>query len=97
MIVIYVQAKVKSDKRNEFLTNVEKDLTTSRAFPGCLQFGWNEEVTQPNTFLLYEEWDSLEAFNAYKDSDHFRQVGSALMPLLAEPPKSAYYTAAPLT
>ena len=93
MIVIHVQTKVKADKRQEFLAEVKKDLETSRAFKGCVQFGWGEDVTQPNTFTLYEEWESAEAFNAYKDSDYFKQVGNVVMPLFAEEPQSAYYTA----
>jgi quinol monooxygenase YgiN len=93
MIVIHVQAKVKADKRQEFLNEVHKDLETSRAFAGCVQFGWAEDVARPNAFTLYEEWDSAEAFKTYRESDHFKQVGSIILPMFAEEPASTYYTA----
>ncbi len=93
MIVIHVQTKVKADKRTEFIQQIQHDTEVSRKFAGCVQWGWSEDVSQKNTFALYEEWDTAEAFDAYKQSDHFKQINGALMPLLAEEPQSAYYTA----
>jgi len=93
MIVIHVQTRVKADNREEFIKHIQHDTEISRGFAGCIQWGWSEEIGRANTFTLYEEWDTAEAFDAYKKSDHFKSIGNAIMALLAEEPKSAYYSA----
>jgi quinol monooxygenase YgiN len=41
--------------------------------------------------LLYEEWTSREAADAYLTSDYFAAGGQILFPLLDGSPDSAYY------
>ncbi|MCC7448579.1 MAG: antibiotic biosynthesis monooxygenase [Anaerolineae bacterium] len=93
MIVIRVQAKVAPDKREEFLEQVQRDVRISRQFKGCVAFDWSQDLLEPDTFALYEEWESSEAFNNFKNSEHFKQTGGAIMPLLTQEPKSGYYQA----
>ncbi len=94
MIVVHVEASIQAAKRQEFVAQIEKDIQLSGAFAGCVEFEWSEDVTHPNTFTLYEEWETQEAFEAYQKSDHFKQLGGILFPMMADKPKSVYYTAA---
>jgi quinol monooxygenase YgiN len=93
MIVIRVQADIDPEKRDIFLEQVRRDIVVSRNHSGCHLFTWCEDVSHKNRFLLYEEWDSEEAFDAYKRSEHFERVNAALRPFLSSPPESSYYTA----
>ena len=43
--------------------------------------------------LLYEEWKTREAAEAYLGSDYFRDAGAILFPLMEGRPDSAYYEA----
>ena len=96
MIVIHVQVKVKPDQRSEFVTQATRESDIARNYPGCARYNWSVDLRDQQVFALYEEWDTQASFDAYKVSDDFKQMGSNLMPLLAEEPQSSYYTAAPL-
>ena len=96
MIVIRVNTHVKPEKRAEFVAAVREETPESRAFMGCVSYVWSENIQQPNEFALYEEWESLDNLNAYKNSPHFEAMGKVLFPLLTEHPESSYYEAAPL-
>jgi len=94
MIVIRVNTQVKADKRSEFLVAVQEETPESRAFAGCVSYVWSENIHQPNEFSLYEEWETLDHLNAYKNSGHFERMGKVLFPLFTEHPESSYYEAA---
>lgn len=94
MIVIRVNTNVKPDKRSEFLAAVRAETPDSQAFEGCVAYVWSENLQKPNEFALYEEWETLDNLNAYKNSAHFAQMGKTLFPLFTEHPESSYYEAA---
>src|SRR5215216_3751267 len=94
MIVIRVNTNVKPDKRSEFLKAIQDETPESQAFEGCVSYVWSENVQKPNEFALYEEWETLENLNAYKNSAHFDTMGKVLFPLFSEHPESSYYEAA---
>lgn len=96
MIVIHVQANVNADRRADFIVQANKDAQVSRGFPGCVKFNWSEDIEQPNTFQLYEEWESQPAFEAYRTSEDFKRVGERLFPMIVGEPKTAYYNASAL-
>jgi (4S)-4-hydroxy-5-phosphonooxypentane-2,3-dione isomerase len=92
MIVIHVQCKVQPEKRAEFVEQAVAQLNDT-SVPGCIRYSWTEALNEPNTFTLYEEWTSPEAFDAYTSSDGFKEAADKMFPLMAEPPISSYYTA----
>ncbi len=94
MIVIRVNTNVKPEKRSEFVAAVQQETAPSKEFVGCVSYVWSENVLKPNQFSLYEEWETQDAFHAYKNSEHFQQIGKAVFPLLVEHPESSYYEAA---
>ncbi len=96
MIVVHVETQIQPDKRQEFVTHIQKDIQLSSAFAGCVEFGWSEDVTRPNNFTLYEEWETQADFSAYQNSEHFKQLGGFLFPMMADKPKVVYYTASKL-
>ena len=42
---------------------VEREVST----PGCLRFDIYEDVSQPNHFMMFEEWESTAALEAHLD------------------------------
>ena len=95
MIVVHIQTKVKPENRAVFLQQAQQDAEMARGFEGCLKMLWSEDVEDPNSFTLYEEWETPSAFDAFKSSPAFEASGKVLFPLFAAPPKTAYYTASP--
>jgi len=64
----------------------------TRAEPGCLMYVVHRSLDDPRTFFLYEQYDDEAAFQAHRETDHFKQhvLGEAL-PLL-EARELAHYS-----
>jgi quinol monooxygenase YgiN len=93
MIVIHIQAKINPENRTVFLDRIRHDSAVSRQFAGCTRWSWAEDVSEANRFVLYEEWETPEAFAAYRNSAHFKEVGAAMFPLIDGQPVTAYFQA----
>jgi len=97
MIVIRVKVKVTSENKSEFVRIMTDSINVSREFDGCQFFGLYEDVTDENTLILYEEWETQSDFDAYKASEHFTESGKQLFPLMDGAPENAYFMAEPIT
>jgi autoinducer 2-degrading protein len=61
MYAIFVTIKVKPGFAEQF-----KDE------PGCLRFDMHQDVTEPNTFYLYEVYENQDAhMNAHRNAPHY--------------------------
>lgn len=45
----------------------------TRAEPGCQQYVALEQKDDPRTFVLYEVYEDEAAFQAHRESDHFKE------------------------
>jgi len=91
MFVVRVELKLKSGHMEKLREHASAEASAAGKLPGCKAYSFSEDVAEPGRVLLYEEWATRDAFEAYKASPLFAAAGTWLMPLLAEPPKSAYY------
>ena len=84
MYCIIVRTQVKEGVRKAFLeamlTNAEASV---RDEPGCLVFDVIEAKTDPNTFHLYEVYESEAALAAHKETPHYK-AGRAVVTDLIE-------------
>jgi quinol monooxygenase YgiN len=97
MIVVRVAVQVKPEERVKFLEQVQRETVEIQRFEGLLKFKVYEDPGVDNSFLLYEEWQNLEHFNAYRYSDFFKQNGQLFTPMMLTKPDSAYYSAEVIT
>lgn len=51
------------------------------------------DPSDPDRVLLYEEWSTRDAAEAYMHSEYFRASADVLFPLMTGTPDSAYYEA----
>ncbi|GAA3758011.1 hypothetical protein GCM10022240_08460 [Microbacterium kribbense] len=86
--VAIVEFRVDADRLAEAKPAFEAMLETSRAFDGCVRLDWLVDRDDPASWLLYEEWDSWQAEQAYRD---FRASPAGAVPglagLFAGPPR----------
>jgi quinol monooxygenase YgiN len=94
MIVVRVQLQVKPENREAFIGAFTRHAEKSRQFAGCEAFNMLEDVQNGNTYSLYEEWASAEAFDAFRNSEELKASGSTLFPFIDGKPTSSYYEAA---
>lgn len=93
MMVIRVLVTIKPDQRDAFLAYMAQESVTVRTFDGCLRYQVYGDASDPNSFMLYEEWANADAFQAYQSSASLSDSFKTLKPMMAAPPNSAYYEA----
>ena len=93
MLVIRVELKVKPEEKTNFVEFVKGHNAESKEFEGCLWFETYRSLSQEDTFVIYEEWQSQETFDVYKNSDLFKRSMQTFGAMFAGPPNSAYYSA----
>jgi quinol monooxygenase YgiN len=92
MCTVRVAARVRSEGRDAFLAQLEREeREVPHLFAGCERFTVYSDPADPDNQLLYEEWTSREAADAYLSSDHLRAGGSVLVSLMDRAPNSPYY------
>lgn len=96
MIVVRVAMRAPADGREALQKILQREVVASRASAGCLRFELFQSIEDAYTFLLYEEWKDLAAFDAYRTSPEFHERGKAIFPLLGGKPDPAYYRAEPI-
>jgi quinol monooxygenase YgiN len=91
MFIARIELRITAGQRDDFRKYAASEGLAARELTGCVDFAFCEYIGDPDRVLLYEEWSTREAFDAYKGSAMFAASGARLMPMLAEAPKSAYY------
>ena len=69
----------------------------TRVEAGCQTYRFASDLDDPNTFLLFEEWDSDEALARHFQTPHMATFREALPGLLAGPPSLKCYEVASAT
>lgn len=93
MMVIRVLVTIKPDQRDAFVAYMAQESTAVRALDGCIRYQVYSDASSPGSFMLYEEWASAKAFEAYQGSALLSESFKVLGPMMAGPPDSAYYEA----
>lgn len=85
MYCIVVRSELKEGTRKAFLDAMLPNAEASvRDEPGCLVFDVIEDKTDPNTFHLYEIYESEAALAAHKETPHYAACRGVVNDLLAK-------------
>jgi quinol monooxygenase YgiN len=82
MLILHAKVHVKPEKRAQFLQLVKPLIEASNQEEGVIAYSCNEDVTDPNTFLFYEEYIDQSAIDSHFQAKHFknwRAAGSDLL------------------
>jgi quinol monooxygenase YgiN len=91
MIVIRVAVEIQETAQERVIAHMKDEVQAVRSLAGCVRYEFFQDVHECGKFLLYEEWNDLESFRAYKQSQRFTDTGKVLFPALVGKPDSAYY------
>lgn len=94
MLVIAGIVKVKPETRAEA---VQAALTMARATagePGCASYRFSADLEDPNTFLIFEQWEDEAALMAHFQSPHMAAFNAEIPRFLAAPPSINRYEVA---
>ena len=93
MIVIHVALNIKPENKETLLNFAKYEVAEARKFDGCNTFTVYADTQVDNRYVLYEQWETIEAFEAYKASDLFKKSGEVLFPIIDGKPESSYFDA----
>lgn len=85
MIVIAGRVKVHPEKRAEAVEHAGAMARKSRAEDGCHAYAYYSDIEDPNTFHIFEEWESVDALRAHFQTEHMAAFNAVLPDLLAGP------------
>ena len=67
MIIVHGTFPIKLEVRDEALELMRRMSVASRAEEGCLSYEFFVGLSDPNTLLLFQEWETVDALH-----DHFQ-------------------------
>lgn len=93
MLIQMVSIKVKEGHAAEFLEAFRINYEGTRSEPGNLRFDVLRDPQDENTFLIYEVFQSAEALEDHRKTEHYKECVRMIDPILAGPRTKVYYNA----
>lgn len=88
MLVLHVTLQVKPEHAAEFIEVARYDAQHSvKDEPGCLRFDVAQDQDDPNRFYLYEVYRDEAAFEAHRQTPHFKVYLEKSRQMLAGTPE----------
>lgn len=66
----------------------------TEAEPGCLAYRFYSDISDDNTFLIFEQWETAEALERHLQRPHTAAFSARLPEWLAAPPDVRRYDVA---
>jgi quinol monooxygenase YgiN len=85
MLIAAVIIKTRPNHREEFAQAALRLSEQARTEPGCKIYRFSTDLADPNTFYVYEEWESDEAMQLHFKTPGFLAIQEKLPAMVAEP------------
>lgn len=85
MIVINGRLTVRSDQRDRAVAAATALMAATRAEPGCREYTFAADLSEPDVFHFFEQWESEEALNGHFAAPHMAEFLGMAGELLAGP------------
>lgn len=86
MVLQVVRASIKPEQREHWLDVIRDNAARTRAEEGCEGYRIAEDLEAPNTFVIIEQWASLDAVYRHFQNE-FEALMAALGDVFAAPPE----------
>ncbi|MDO9418634.1 antibiotic biosynthesis monooxygenase [Pararhizobium sp.] len=93
MLIQMVRINVKDGHATEFLEAFRINYEGTRNEPGNLRFDVLREPDDPNSFLVYEVFNSPEALEEHRKTDHYKECVRRIDPILTGPRTKTFFHA----
>lgn len=74
MVKVIAKFFVKEDKVEEFLKLASVLVEESRKEEGCVSYNLLQDVSNPQTLIMVEEWESAKILKTHMASAHFTSI-----------------------
>ena len=82
MIIVHGTFPVKPDVREEALQLMKRMSVASKAEAGCISYEFYVGLSDPNTLMLFQEWESVEALQDHFETEHMEEFLKVLPDVL---------------
>jgi len=90
-VIMHVEVAAKPQLVSFLEIALAEVAATVREQEGCLKYQWLRVPGSPAEFVIYAEFESKEAFEAYQQERRVRKAELEMIPLLAAPPRHKHF------
>jgi quinol monooxygenase YgiN len=83
MIIVHGLFPIIPDQRQEALDLMYEMAIATKAESGCVSYEFYVAQTDPNQFLLFQEWESVDALQGHFETVHMEQFLEKLPSIIA--------------
>jgi quinol monooxygenase YgiN len=73
VILVHGTIPIRPDCREEALKLARGMTDATRAEPGCISYDFYVGLSDPNTLMLFQEWESMEALMRHFQTPHMEE------------------------
>ena len=95
MIIVHGIIPIKPARRDEALTLAHEVSEATQAETGCVSYEFYVGLRDPNTLVLLQEWENMEALSKHFHTEHVRVFMAALPELLDGQVQTRQYAVQP--
>ncbi len=97
MIIVSGTVSIQPDKREEAIEAALNMANATHEEAGCITYMFYADLSDPNTFRVYEEWETADALKAHFNSAHMAEFNKILPEIVAGPVNIKRYMATEMT
>ena len=83
MIIVHGNIPLKPDKRDEALELARVMSEATQREDGCISYDFYIGLRDPNTLLLFQEWESMDALMGHFQTEHMKSFLDGLPELVS--------------
>ena len=83
MIIVHGNIPLKPDSREEALKLARVMATETQNEEGCISYDFYVGLSDPNTLLLFQEWESMDALMGHFQTQHMKSFLDGLPDLVS--------------
>jgi quinol monooxygenase YgiN len=87
MVIQLVNVSIQPEQRDRWLELIRTNAAQTRVEEGCERYQMSEDLDTPNSFVIVEQWASLEALYSHFRRPEFGELMGALGDVIAGPPE----------
>jgi quinol monooxygenase YgiN len=70
LIIVHGSIPIKADCRDQALQLARRMADQTRGEMGCISYDFYVGLSDPNTLMLFQEWESMEALMGHFQTEH---------------------------
>lgn len=70
MIIVHGIIPIRPEKREHALELARRMTEATKLEPGCISYDFYIGLSEPNTLMLFQEWESMDALMGHFQTNH---------------------------